>query len=1273
MFDPSKIFKAMDALKEVQKNSKIITNRGVLSTLFSNDIYDSYKENPKIINTFNSIMGNSENMEHYANFLTGRFYSGRNLNDIKAYNNALNFIADTYGAEKFSDFFWGQQLNKAGSFDDIENTLNNLSRLKENLYPDNKLLNSPGFSSEGLDNYLRKNFTNDWAQEIKQGIGERLPDLKSQIRNYKSFNDFSNKYNDFLGLKYPMGIDTLNRDLQRISNISDNDINNYLAGIRDNYDPRDWDRIKDYAFEKRNRAGETYKQKQDLFTRQGYKNVSNELYVKKSEKVADLLRKDLKIKNTDDLVNFTSTIAERAYLDLGLDKTNFTSKLSVMLENLDGTKGGFYNQSKIQINLADKWNTLARYYTAKASDVGGDEAAKYMRKMKDSLYNELLTVVGHEYRHAWQDYVDNGQMKTDIDWHKYKTDYDYYYNSRIEKDARKYGAEFAERYKDTFRTMFDAMFEKEIGKGNTNTRKLRRGEGTYRTKVGAQEWDAPNASNSPIEVQDTSRYKNIRRGEGRHRVRTNSHEWDVPNAPNSPIGVQDSSRYKNVKRGDKRYRTKTDAPRNWNVDTGNRSPVGKHDVSRNTRYRNAKLNKGQKSLRPAVTMNGNNVDFDSIYNHSTPRKINKAPEPETYSPQIGDNIIDNETGERYVLKEIDHADPSLDIHNDTYYYDSPNGDRITRQTPIDPNNSDGHYSLGDKILDSDDVYRINNSFEDLRMYTDDLEKAKGQLYKLKDDFDNGADNLNEIYEMEKSVRSLESKVANARMQIEEDNNRYNSNGDSVYEINEKTQRYMDTADKYLKDYSETKYVNDYEEVFKEVKPRQFINTIEPGVDSAIEVINNTTVENNIKTRTRTRGKKKNAELTGRGNKKRVYQGSSRKNKSASSKSKGRKKLPINKKRGKSKLRAVGRNGKVLSNIPRKMPLSKKDIIKTAANIVVNEAASDTANTIIKNIDDIDVPDVDNAPHPDSPDIPSPDNPIPDPDQTNTPEAPEFDVPDGYGDPSTWTDEDIADMADGDPDLYEELLKRREQTLNTGSGPEVNTGPQGEPIPPKSFSEKFDPNDPNTWTRDDLDRMNNPSAWTDDDIRRLADGDADYADELINRKKTGSGGPSNKLPDEFDFNDAPIPERNKIDTPDTKMFDEDGLPQGIKKMDIAMTGLNIIGAVGDYKSARREGHGVVSSAVRAGVKLAVDEALGWWALPIGIVKTLPGVAIKGADMLYKENRRMNSAANYQVFGDAQFMDTQQLATMRQSGMEMAKMAQYNLQQTLMGSEAKYLHR
>lgn len=127
------------------------------------------------------------------------------------------------------------------------------------------------------------------------------------------------------------------------------------------------------------------------------------------------------------------------------------------------------------------------------------------------------------------------------------------------------------------------------------------------------------------------------------------------------------------------------------------------------------------------------------------------------------------------------------------------------------------------------------------------------------------------------------------------------------------------------------------------------------------------------------------------------------------------------------------------------------------------------------------------------------------------------------------------------------------------------------------------------------------------------------------------------------------------------------------MEKVMTAGNIVGAVADYKEARREGHGVVSSALRAGAEFALSEALGYWYFPYLGVKYLPKGIIKGTEALYKENRRMNSAANNQVFGTVQFQDTQQLATMRQSGMEMAKMAQYNLQQTLMGQEATYLHR
>lgn len=116
------------------------------------------------------------------------------------------------------------------------------------------------------------------------------------------------------------------------------------------------------------------------------------------------------------------------------------------------------------------------------------------------------------------------------------------------------------------------------------------------------------------------------------------------------------------------------------------------------------------------------------------------------------------------------------------------------------------------------------------------------------------------------------------------------------------------------------------------------------------------------------------------------------------------------------------------------------------------------------------------------------------------------------------------------------------------------------------------------------------------------------------------------------------------------------------------------AVDSYKESRAEGKGVVSSTMRAGATAAVGEILGPKAyIAMMAAKALPTVAMKGADTLYREHRKMNSAANFLPLGGVNFQDSQELATMRQSGMELAKMSQYNLEQTLMGAEAKHLHR
>ena len=209
-----------------------------------------------------------------------------------------------------------------------------------------------------------------------------------------------------------------------------------------------------------------------------------------------------------------------------------------------------------------------------------------------------------------------------------------------------------------------------------------------------------------------------------------------------------------------------------------------------------------------------------------------------------------------------------------------------------------------------------------------------------------------------------------------------------------------------------------------------------------------------------------------------------------------------------------------------------------------------------------------------------------------------------------------------------------------------------------------------------------SQWTDEDIKKMADGDPDVYEDLINQRDKARGVDTSQKTSDYnkEMGDTDAP---KVGDADIEKLEAEGL-QGtdmdasmrrgtLGTIDKVMTGVNILGAIGDYKSYRRRGDNVISAGVKTAAKFAIDEALGLWAIPIALVKNVPGAIIKGADMLYKENRKMNSAAGQQIFGDAQFLDTQQLATMRQSGMEMAKMSQYNLQQTLMGNEATYLHR
>ena len=121
------------------------------------------------------------------------------------------------------------------------------------------------------------------------------------------------------------------------------------------------------------------------------------------------------------------------------------------------------------------------------------------------------------------------------------------------------------------------------------------------------------------------------------------------------------------------------------------------------------------------------------------------------------------------------------------------------------------------------------------------------------------------------------------------------------------------------------------------------------------------------------------------------------------------------------------------------------------------------------------------------------------------------------------------------------------------------------------------------------------------------------------------------------------------------------------------GLSAWTGISEYKNSRNEGNGVVKSGAKAVGSFAISEALGPAYFPIMLAKSAPKLAVSAVTGLQQMTRQMNSYQRIQTFGDAQFQDTQQIATMRQAGMELAKMSQYNLQQAIMGNEAQYMHR
>jgi len=112
----------------------------------------------------------------------------------------------------------------------------------------------------------------------------------------------------------------------------------------------------------------------------------------------------------------------------------------------------------------------------------------------------------------------------------------------------------------------------------------------------------------------------------------------------------------------------------------------------------------------------------------------------------------------------------------------------------------------------------------------------------------------------------------------------------------------------------------------------------------------------------------------------------------------------------------------------------------------------------------------------------------------------------------------------------------------------------------------------------------------------------------------------------------------------------------------------------YNEARQDGKGVVSSAAHAATEMVLPMVLGGWGyMGYLAVTELPGAAVSGVESFNTYSRQLAKQGQNVPFGNATFIDTEQAYTMRQAGMALAQQSKYNVQQALIGSEAKSMHR
>jgi hypothetical protein len=121
------------------------------------------------------------------------------------------------------------------------------------------------------------------------------------------------------------------------------------------------------------------------------------------------------------------------------------------------------------------------------------------------------------------------------------------------------------------------------------------------------------------------------------------------------------------------------------------------------------------------------------------------------------------------------------------------------------------------------------------------------------------------------------------------------------------------------------------------------------------------------------------------------------------------------------------------------------------------------------------------------------------------------------------------------------------------------------------------------------------------------------------------------------------------------------------------GAVVAGTMG-YSHARDEGHGVIGSMAKGATDAFLIDLIGW-KMYIGgaALMAAPKMIASGYESLNTQAKDMSRAGSAAPFSGNTFVDSEQVYTMRQAGMEMMGQSSHNVKTAVLGNEAQMMHR